>query len=88
MGREAVAGAALVGAMVGGIVGYVVAPEPPRTQECLYAAVSAYPALPADKLALDVTPACKGITETEKAQLRGMVSRFVDSAVSKAAKEG
>lgn len=76
---------ALAGAV--GLAGYSVAPSHPE-ETCLYAAVSAYPALPADRPALDHTPACAGLSGPQKAHLREMVSRFVMSAAVKAAKEG
>lgn len=66
--------------------GYVVAPDY-DVERCLYEAVSAYPALPAEKTALDSVPACEGIPAPEKQRLRGMVSEFIMSAADKAARE-
>lgn len=80
LGALALAGAA-------GLAGYSVAPSHSE-ETCLYAAVSTYPALPADKPALDHTAACAGLSGPQKAHLREMVSRFITSAAVKAAKEG
>lgn len=66
--------------------GYVVAPDY-DIERCLYAAVSAYPALPADKVALDSVSACSGVPGPEKQKLREMVSKFIMSAADKAARE-
>lgn len=57
-------------------------------QKCLYAAVSAYPTTPASQSPLDSAPECKGQPASQKAALRGMVSRFFESALDKSAKEG
>lgn len=59
-----------------------------KQQKCLYAAVSAYPALPVDQLALDSVKECEGLPASEKAALRGIVSRFIESALDKSTKEG
>jgi hypothetical protein len=59
-----------------------------KQQKCLYAAVSAYPNLPVTSPALDTVSACKGLPESQKAALRGVVSRFIESASAKSAKEG
>jgi hypothetical protein len=59
-----------------------------KQQKCLYAAVSAYPNLPVSQPALDTVSACKGLPESQKAALRGVVSRFIESASAKSAKEG
>lgn len=64
-------------------------PDPDaKQQKCLYAAVSAYPNLPVTSPALDTVSACKGLPESQKAELRGVVSRFIESASAKSAKEG
>ncbi len=54
-----------------------------QRQECLYAAVAAYPSLPVSSLALDSVKPCRGLTATDKAQLRTMMGRFIDSALDK-----
>ena len=82
---------ALVAALAG--VGYGRSSAPKvdpdaKQQKCLYAAVSAYPNLPATSPALDTVSACKGLPESQKAALRGVVSRFIESASAKSAKEG
>jgi hypothetical protein len=65
--------------------GYVLAPNY-RVERCLYEAVSAYPALPADKTALDTVPACERVSGPDKQRLREMVSKFIMSAADKAAR--
>ena len=84
-GTKVLAAIAAAGAVALG--GFYAAPSYAQ-EKCLYEAVSAYPALPVDKPALDVVEACKGLSGPEKAQLRGMVSRFVTSATVKAAQGG
>lgn len=81
---------ALVAATAGVFYGRgTVHPDPDHAQQkCLYASVSAYPNLPVTSPALDTVSACKGLPESQKAALRGLVSRFIESASAKSAKEG
>lgn len=52
-------------------------------ERCLFAAVNVYPALPADKIALDEAEPCRGLPESDKALLRQMMTAFVESANAK-----
>lgn len=54
-----------------------------KRQECLYAAVAAYPSLPVDSLALDSVKQCEGLSSTDRAALRTMMDRFVGAAFDK-----
>lgn len=56
-----------------------------QRQECLYAAVAAYPSLPVDSLATDHVKACEGLSESDKSALRTMMGQFISSALTKSA---
>lgn len=69
----------------------VVVTDPKREAEfqvyqCLYAAMSAYPNVPEDQMALDVVDACKDVSERDKAALRDITAKFVNEANYRARK--
>jgi hypothetical protein len=58
-----------------------------KRQECLYAAVAAYPSLPVSSLATDHVKACEGLSVSDKSALRTMMGQFIDSALEKSASQ-
>jgi len=77
-------------AVVSGVIGALavlgtlsVTEEPNRAQECLYAAVSAYPSLPVTTSPLETLDVCKGLSGPQKQELRVMVNGFLESALIK-----